>query len=300
MLRVGWGGVGSPTAGGPAGCCTRPLWTSNRPLSQPISQPIYFPLDLSHSHSNQARCRWTTRWCARRPRSPSACPRWTARPLGRTTRRCVVGWRSRRRSRAPALPVCWLALPAGWVGGRSRRRSRTPAWPALCAGLLRLLGGGPGCAGGARLAGRRALGCIALALARVSLIHEPPPTLQAGAQRRAAGHPAGGADQGHRAVQRRGGQGEEGQGRAGRGRAGVRGKAVDRAPPGQGTAAWLFHAPAHRCRRRPILLLQCNLAFDRVTLGKGGRKGGGGGMGSTIGLGLPLGMLGGGGPPGFL
>ena len=46
---------------------------------------------------------------------------------------------------------------------------------------------------------------------------------------------------------------------------------------------------------------QCNLAFDRVTLGgKGGRKGGGGGMGSTIGLSLPLGMLGGGGPPGFL
>lgn len=42
---------------------------------------------------------------------------------------------------------------------------------------------------------------------------------------------------------------------------------------------------------------QCNLAFDRISL-KGGRKGGGGGMGSTIGLGLPLGMLGGG--PGFL
>lgn len=43
---------------------------------------------------------------------------------------------------------------------------------------------------------------------------------------------------------------------------------------------------------------QCNLAFDRVSL-KGGRKGGGGGMGSTIGLGLPMGMLGGG-APGFL
>ncbi|KAL4439478.1 hypothetical protein ABPG77_008807 [Micractinium sp. CCAP 211/92] len=42
---------------------------------------------------------------------------------------------------------------------------------------------------------------------------------------------------------------------------------------------------------------KCNLAFDRISL-KGGRKGGGGGMGSTIGLGLPLGMLGGG--PGFL
>ncbi|KAL4437304.1 hypothetical protein ABPG75_004443 [Micractinium tetrahymenae] len=42
---------------------------------------------------------------------------------------------------------------------------------------------------------------------------------------------------------------------------------------------------------------KCNLAFDRISL-KGGRKGGGGGMGSTIGLGLPLGMLSGG--PGFL
>lgn len=36
---------------------------------------------------------------------------------------------------------------------------------------------------------------------------------------------------------------------------------------------------------------QCNMAFDRVSL-KGGRKGGGG-MGSTVGLGLPLGALGG-------
>lgn len=43
---------------------------------------------------------------------------------------------------------------------------------------------------------------------------------------------------------------------------------------------------------------QCNLAFDRVSLKGSGRKGGGG-MGSTIGLGLPMSMMGGG-PPGFL
>jgi hypothetical protein len=50
-------------------------------------------------------------------------------------------------------------------------------------------------------------------------------------------------------------------------------------------------------------VLQCNLAFDRISL-KGGRKGGGGGGGggggSTIGLGLPMGMLGGIGSAGFL
>ena len=56
------------------------------------------------------------------------------------------------------------------------------------------------------------------------------------------------------------------------------------APPG---AAWVA-----------LPTLQCNLAFDRVSL-KGGRKGGGGG-GSTIGLGLPMGMLGGMGGAGFL
>lgn len=39
----------------------------------------------------------------------------------------------------------------------------------------------------------------------------------------------------------------------------------------------------------PPLLVQCNLAFDRVSLKGSGRKGGG--MGSTIGL--PMGMLGG-------
>ena len=57
--------------------------------------------------------------------------------------------------------------------------------------------------------------------------------------------------------------------------------------------------------RRGLLwyaVLQCNLAFDRISL-KGGRKGGGGGGGgggSTIGLGLPMGMLGGMGSAGFL
>jgi hypothetical protein len=46
-------------------------------------------------------------------------------------------------------------------------------------------------------------------------------------------------------------------------------------------------------------MLQCNMAFDRVSLKGSSRKGGGGGMGSTIGL--PLGMMGGmGGPGGYL
>ena len=55
------------------------------------------------------------------------------------------------------------------------------------------------------------------------------------------------------------------------------------------------HACPSRCLPRPP---QCNLAFDRVSLKGAGRKGGGG-MGTTIGLGLPMAMLGGG-PPGFL
>ncbi len=76
--------------------------------------------------------------------------------------------------------------------------------------------------------------------------------------------------------------------------------------PSACSATWRSSELASRAQRSDVPFLcrsvfwphelQCNLAFERVSLKSSGRKGGGG-MGSTIGL--PLSMMGGG-PPGFL